>query len=335
MLLTGHTGFKGSWTAIWLHQLGARVFGLSLPPPTTPSLFESASVAELLAEHTIGDVRDLAVVEGAVERARPDLVLHMAAQPLVRESYRNPVETFATNVLGTVHVLEAVRTKHPSAATVVVTTDKCYEEQPLGRGYREDDRLGGHDPYSASKAGAELVAASCRRSFGLRIATARAGNVIGGGDWANDRIVVDAMRALLAGQPIPVRNARATRPFQHVLDPVSGYLRLSTALLEDPKWGSGWNFGPAQDSAISVQKLVETILRHYGSGTWVDRSEPNAVHEAAKLTLDASRARELGWEPRWDLERAIERTVSWYRAVHQGAGAREHSLADIAAYGAP
>lgn len=335
VLITGHTGFKGSWLALWLHRLGARLHGLSLPPPTSPSHFDVARLESLFEASKIGDVRDFALVEASVERARPDLVFHLAAQPLVIESYREPLVTFSTNVMGTAMMLEAVRKRSPNTAVIVITSDKCYEELPLDRGYREDDRLGGHDPYSASKAGAELVAASYRKSFGVRVATARAGNVIGGGDWARDRIVVDAMQALLEGAPIPLRNPHATRPFQHVLEPLSGYLRLGCALLDDARFGAGWNFGPDAGTETSVRDLVDSMIRIYGSGSWVDRSDPAAFHEAPRLTLDATRARELGWAPRWTLEETLARTIGWYRACKSAADMRERSLADIAAYGAP
>lgn len=335
VLITGHTGFKGSWLALWLRQLGARLYGLSLPPPTSPSHFEVASVESIFEESAIGDVRDFALVEASVERARADVIFHLAAQPLVVESYRQPLVTLSTNVMGTATLLEAVRTRSPQSVVVVITSDKCYEEQPLDRGYREDDRLGGHDPYSASKAAAEIVAASYRQAFGLRVATARAGNVIGGGDWARDRIVVDAMHALQDGAPIPVRNPDATRPFQHVLEPLSGYLRLAAALTADARFAGGWNFGPPSGSETSVRELIEAMIGIYGSGSWVDRSDSTAVHEAPRLTLDATRARELGWSPRWALREALDRTIGWYRACKRGAQMRERSLADIAAYGDP
>lgn len=331
VVITGHTGFKGSWLGLALHRLGAHLYGLSLPPPTTPSHFEVSSIGSLFAESAIGDVRQRALVEGTLDRARPDVLFHLAAQPLVRESYRDPLETFSTNVLGTATVLDAVRRRAPKCAVVVITTDKVYEE--TGGPYKETDRLGGHDPYSASKASAELVASAYRQSFGLRIATARAGNVIGGGDWARDRIVVDAMRALLDGDPIPVRNPNATRPFQHVLEPVAGYLRLAAHLMNDAVYATAWNFG--SDTATSVRELVEKMIAIYGSGSWVDRSDPKALHEAPALMLDASPARELGWAPRWSLEQALERTIGWYRAAKRGAPMRERSLDDLAAYGAP
>jgi len=334
VLVTGHTGFKGSWLSLVLERLGARVFGLALPPPTTPSHFAVANVEELLASHTIGDVRDLATVERAFEHARPEFVLHLAAQPLVRASYHAPLDTLTTNVIGTANVLEVVR--RAPCPVVVVTSDKCYEDNHGARAYREDDPLGGHDPYSASKAAAELVAASYRRSFGLRVATARAGNVIGGGDWSRDRIVVDVMEALLAGAPVRVRNPSATRPFQHVLDPIAGYLQIATALLtsDDPKWASAWNLGPAEDQEISVRELVEAMIAIHGGGSWVDASEASAPHEAPRLRLDATRARtDLGWTPRWDLNEALRRTVGWYDAWHRGESTRARSLADITDYG--
>lgn len=334
VLLTGHTGFKGAWLSLWLTRLGARVHGLSLPPPTTPSLFDVAGIDRVVAEHTVGDVRDLAVVSAALARAEPDLVFHLAAQPLVREGYRAPVDTFGTNVLGTVNVLEAVRAIAPKAAVVVVTSDKCYAEADLGRGYREDDRLGGRDPYSASKAAAELVAGSYRDSFALRVATVRAGNVFGGGDWARDRIVVDAVQAIVAGRPVSLRNPRSTRPFQHVLEALHGYLSLASRLLtsDDPTWASAWNFGPEGETAVAA--LVDTLCRLDGSASAIDASEAAAPHEAPRLALDSTRARrELGWSPRWSLEHALEVTLRWYRAWHAGAPMLERCQADLDAYG--
>ncbi len=334
-MVTGHTGFKGSWLALWLHELGAKVHGLSLPPPTSPSHFELAEVERVLTTHTLCDVRDEAAVLAAVQRAQPEVVLHLAAQPLVRESYATPVETFATNVLGTAHVLEAVRRHAPEAAVVVVTSDKCYEEG-ASRPYREGDPLGGHDPYSASKAAAEHVAASYRRAFGLRVATARAGNVIGGGDWAADRIVVDAVRALLAGEPVPVRNPHATRPFQHVLDPLHGYLLLAAGLVagDAARFADAYNFGPLEHEETTVSALVSELVQAFGSGSVRDASQPGAVREAPRLALDATRASEvLGWRPRFGLREAVSRTARWYRAWHQGSPPREASLEDLRAFG--
>jgi CDP-glucose 4,6-dehydratase len=328
VLVTGHTGFKGSWLSEWLLLLGAEVHGLALEPDTNPSLFRQLGLAKRL-NHMVADIRDPEAVHAAFAAARPRVVFHLAAQPLVRRSYQQPEETFATNVMGTTHVLEGVRTcDHPCVA-VVVTSDKCYENLETGRDYREGDALGGHDCYSASKAAAEIVTSAYRRSFFLndpnkRIASARAGNVIGGGDWAEDRIVPDCIRHLQRGEPIPVRNPHATRPWQHVLEPLGGYLELASRLLEGPIQGEGsasdaayaaFNFGPGPESERSVQDLVEEVLKSW-SGTWENQSDPSAPHEAHRLSLDISKAaRILGWHPRWDVTRTVRETVDWYRAA--------------------
>ena len=329
VLVTGHTGFKGSWLSEWLLLLGAEVHGLALEPDTDdPSLFRQLGLAKRL-NHMVADIRDPEAVRAAFAAARPRVVFHLAAQPLVRRSYQQPQETFATNVMGTTHVLEGVRTcDHPCVA-VVVTSDKCYENLETGRDYREGDALGGHDCYSASKAAAEIVTSAYHRSFFLndpakRIASARAGNVIGGGDWAEDRIVPDCIRHLQRGEPIPVRNAHATRPWQHVLEPLGGYLELGSRLLQGPIQGDGspgdaayaaFNFGPGPESKRSVQDLVEAVLKSW-SGTWENKSDPSAPHEAHRLSLDVSKAaRVLDWRPRWDFARTIRETVDWYRAA--------------------
>ena len=342
VLLTGHTGFKGAWMSEWLLALGADLAGFSLEPPTTPSLFDQLGLASRM-RHQIGDVRDAAAVREAVASIAPDFVFHMAAQPLVRASYSIPVETWDTNVIGTAHLLDAVRLYALIAgkpcAVVVVTTDKCYENQEQGRAFREEDRLGGHDPYSASKAAAELVVESFRKSFFSRqdspvaLASARAGNVIGGGDWALDRIVPDAMRSLARGEAIPVRNPRAVRPFQHVLDPLGGYLRLGAALVSDPRARSAFNFGPQEDSHRSVEQLVTEILRHW-PGEWKDGSEPGAVHEAHLLHLAIDKARDLlCWRPIWNFARGIRETVDWYRCAASGnADIPAMTRGQIAAY---
>lgn len=329
--LSGHTGFKGSWLAEWLLALGARVHGFSLPPPTRPSLFEHLGLAERLAHHEIGDVRDPAAVRRSLLGARPDFVLHLAAQPLVRLSYAEPVETWAANVMGTAHVLDALRGldgDQPCAA-VVVTTDKCYENREWLHGYRESDPLGGHDPYSSSKAAAELVVASFRASFfgggkqpPVRVASARAGNVIGGGDWALDRLVPDCVRALRAGEAIPVRNKVSTRPWQHVLEPLGGYLWLAARLAAEPAGTAGprslasaFNFGPTHESNRSVAELVRELLRHW-PGEWVDKSDPRAVHEAGLLQLAIDKAHALlGWSPVWTFPETVRETVAWYQEV--------------------
>ena len=339
MLLTGHTGFKGAWLALWLQQLGAEVHGLALPPDPEQSLFPSLGLQ--ISEDLI-DLRDQQAVQRSVAKAQPQIVLHLAAQPLVRRSYADPVGTWSTNVLGSLHLLEALKPLTHPCAVVMVTTDKVYANREWRHGYRETDRLGGHDPYSSSKAAMELAVASWRASFcgparhqtpHLRIATARAGNVIGGGDWASDRIVPDAIRALMASQPIAVRNPAATRPWQHVLEPLAGYLRLAEALASDPEPPcEAFNFGPQLESNRPVRELIASILSHW-PGEWIDASDPHAPHEASLLHLQIDKAHhQLGWKPRWDVATTVARTVGWYRAVHKGARPLECCLADLACY---
>jgi CDP-glucose 4,6-dehydratase len=325
VLLTGHTGFKGSWLAEWLLDLGAEVTGLALPPDTTPALFDELGLATRL-RHCCGDIRQLSIVMEAVDSCRPDFVFHLAAQPLVRLSYEKPVETYATNVLGTVHVLEAVRLVQRPCTVVAVTTDKCYENKEWAHSYREEDPMGGYDPYSSSKGAAELVISAYRRSYFssphsvVRLASARAGNVIGGGDWALDRIVPDCIRSLQRGQTIPVRNKVATRPWQHVLEPLSGYLQLgaalhqATAAVAQQVLCGGFNFGPSLTSNRTVADLVEEVLKH-SPGRWDDQSDPLAVHEAILLNLATDKAFHfLKWQPVWDFHRTIKHTISWYRS---------------------
>ena len=323
--LSGHTGFKGAWLAEWLLQLGATVHGYALGPNTQPSLFNQLGLAGRL-HHELKDVRDAAAVTQSIQQAQPDFVFHLAAQPLVRRSYDQPVQTYATNVMGAVHVLEALRLLEKPCAAVFITTDKCYENQEWLHGYRENDSLGGYDPYSSSKAAAEIVIAAYRRSFfqnhPVRIASARAGNVIGGWDWATDRIVPDCIRALQANQVIPVRNKVATRPWQHVLEPLSGYLNLAAALAGNPALATTFNFGPTHESNRTVADLVQEILKHW-PGRWEDQSDPQAVHEAGLLQLSIDKAYALlGWTPVWGFSTAIEQTVQWYQnpsrvTVHQ------------------
>lgn len=342
VLLTGHTGFKGSWLALWLLELGAELTGLALPPEPGPNLFEQLELADRL-DHRIGDIRDGALVRRLVAERQPEVVLHLAAQPLVRRSYAEPLATWDTNVTGTLHLLEAVRLlKHPCTA-VLITTDKVYRNNEWLYGYREIDPLGGHDPYSSSKAAAELAIASWRSSFcgslphqtpHLRIASARAGNVIGGGDWAADRIVPDAMRALAAGQPIAVRHPAATRPWQHVLEPLGGYLLLAERLSQGPSsLASAFNFGPQLEANRSVRSLVEEALLHW-PGCWVDQSDPTSPHEASLLHLVIDKAHhELGWTPRWPFPTTVERTVRWYRRVEDDqTSALACCLEDLATY---
>lgn len=323
VLVTGHTGFKGSWLCEWLLALGADVTGFALPAPTQPSLFEQLDLSRRL-RHVLGDVRDAMTVRRVIEETKPDFVFHLAAQPLVRLSYAQPVETYATNVMGTAHVLDALRVAARPAVVVVVTTDKCYENREWVHSYREEDALGGHDPYSSSKGAAELVVSAYRRSFfvadsGIALASARAGNVIGGGDWAQDRIVPDCMRAISTRQTIVVRNKTATRPWQHVLDPLSGYLWLAARLQAKdhaPALQSAFNFGPQLDSNRSVADLVQEILQHW-EGQWEDRSDRNAPHEAQRLNLSIDKAHHvLDWRPTWAFGEAVMRTVAWYRAAH-------------------
>ncbi len=331
--VSGHTGFKGSWLCEWLLELGAEVHGYALEPDTDPSLFVQLGLASRI-RHLIGDVRDPRAVRAALEQAKPDFVFHLAAQPLVRRSYQKPVETFETNVMGTVHVLEALKEIGRPCTAVLVTTDKCYENEESGRAYREDDRLGGRDPYSASKAMAELAVTAYRRSFldsgAIRVATARAGNVIGGGDWAEDRIVPDCIRALRVGAPIQVRNPVSTRPWQHVLEPLAGYLLLAAALERNSHLPRAFNFGPKPESNRTVRDLVEGVLRHW-PGKWEDLSEPGAVHEAKLLSLDVSLAGEcIGWNPRWGFEKTLRATAEWYLHYHQTRiSARDTTCAQI------
>jgi CDP-glucose 4,6-dehydratase len=338
--LSGHTGFKGAWLAEWLLGEGACVHGFALPPPTEPSLFVQLGLAGRL-QHEVGDVRDLAAVSRSIQRVRPDFVFHLAAQPLVRPSYADPVGTYATNVMGTVHVLEALRGVSKPCVAVLVTTDKCYENREWVHGYRETDPLGGFDPYSSSKAAAEIVIAAYRRSFfrghPVRIASARAGNVIGGGDWAVDRIVPDCIRALQRGEAVGVRNPAATRPWQHVLDPLSGYLWLAARLAAAaPATGealaTAFNFGPTHASNRSVAQLVEELLRHWPDGRWQDRSDPQAVHEAGLLQLSIDKAQALlGWSPTWPFAEAVARTVTWYREAGNARGLTAAQIAQFAA----
>lgn len=331
VFITGHTGFKGSWLCEWLLSLGAKVCGFALEPPTKPALFDQLNLSERITSHMIGDIRNRAALERAVVEFQPDFVFHLAAQPIVRLSYREPVETFETNVMGTVHLLEACRRLDKKCNVVCVTTDKCYENLENGRAYVETDPMGGYDPYSCSKGCDELIISSYRRSFfgnpesNVWVASARAGNVIGGGDWAQDRIVPDTMRALEKGISIPVRNKISTRPWQHVLEPLSGYLVLGAALSTRRKfedYSSGFNFGPNPSANRTVKDLVVEILRHR-QGDWEDKCDLNAVHEAGLLNLDISKAdRVLDWKPNWNFDITVEKTVLWYVAVANGCDAK-------------
>ena len=342
VFMTGHTGFKGGWLSLWLQKLGADLTGYALNPPTHPSLFEVANVGAGMRS-IIADIRDAETLVKAMREARPDIIIHMAAQPLVRYSYQAPVETYATNVMGTVHLLEAVRQTDTVRAVVNVTSDKCYENKEWPWGYRENEPMGGFDPYSNSKGCAELVTTAYRNSYfnpakhtehGVALASARAGNVIGGGDWAQDRLIPDILRAVQAGQPVKIRNPHAIRPWQHVLEPLSGYLLLAQKLWEDgPAYAEGWNFGPADEDAKPVQWIVERLTQSWGAGTsWQLDNNPQP-HEAHYLKLDCSKARSrLGWHPRWGLARTLQSIIAWHKAYDQRQAMREVSVLQIAEY---
>ncbi len=339
VFLTGHTGFKGGWLSLWLAELGAEVHGYALPPPTDPNFFTATGLDKRLVSSVIADIRDASSLERAMQAAQPDVVLHLAAQPLVRRSYAEPVETFAVNVMGTVNLLEAVRKTPGVKAVLNITTDKCYENREWVWPYRENEALGGHDPYSGSKACSELATAAWRRSFldaaGVQVASARAGNVIGGGDWAADRLVPDFLRALDAGRPLVVRSPLATRPWQHVLEPLSGYLTLAEKLCsEGAAFAEAWNFGPDEADARPVQWIVETLCARVPGAAWQHDAAPQP-HEAHTLRLDSAKAHaRLGWRPRWILSRALEATLEWHQAWKAGADMAEFSLGQIREYAA-
>jgi CDP-glucose 4,6-dehydratase len=348
VLVTGHTGFKGSWLALWLNRLGARVAGYALDPPTSPNHFDAALVAEVLAADVRGDIRDPESVGKAVQNSAPDVIFHLAAQPIVRESLRAARETFDVNMMGTASLLDAVVAHANACVVVVVTSDKCYRNDGQVWGFREIDPLGGHDPYSASKAGAELVVDSYRSSFfpvdqiadhGVSLVTVRAGNVIGGGDWAVDRIVPDAVRALSAGEDLMVRNPGSTRPWQHVLEPLSGYLALAAQLLDSTdakEWSGAWNFGPLVTQEATVAELASRLVSAWGSGRWVPAVTASGQEVEARtlrLAIDKAVIR-LGWRPRWDFDETVTRTVEWYRSYYRARSGSlpQQSLDDIAAY---
>lgn len=334
VLLTGHTGFKGGWLGLWLQMLGAEVQGYALPAPTSPSLWQAARLAERIPG-TLADIRDSDCLANAVKQFQPEVVLHLAAQPLVRVSYASPADTYATNVMGTVHLLEAVRQCATVRAVVVVTSDKCYDNREWLWPYRENDALGGHDPYSSSKACVELVCASWRASFfhgtAPWIATARAGNVIGGGDWAPERLVPDTLRAWERGEAVTLRYPNATRPWQHVLEPLHGYLLLAQALAQQHKdMATAWNFGPDTEGVASVAQVVAQLSRLWpGVAAWNTPAQAQP-HEAALLALDSTKARQqLGWRPRWSLAQALARTVDWHTAWRAGADMQAFTRAQI------
>lgn len=344
VLVTGHTGFKGAWLSLWLRELGASVIGYSLPPEDESCLYARLGLDRLM-DSRLGDVRDAAALEKMVRDVRPEVVFHLAAEPLVRRSYERPSETFSVNVQGAVNLLEAVRRADSVRVCQIVTSDKCYENNDADRSYREDDRLGGRDPYSASKACVEIAAAAYRSSFlsgrdgstpRVSVSTVRAGNVIGGGDWACDRLIPDAMRALLAKRPIQVRNPRSTRPWQFVLEPLSGYLALAASQLREPSLHTGgWNFGPPPGDSRTTAEIADMVVRLWGEGRWVSPdAAPDAPHEASVLTLDSGKAlQRLGWRTIYDVEGAIARTVDWYKVNGiSTASARDYTCRQIEDY---
>ena len=338
VFLTGHTGFKGSWLSLWLQLMGAEVKGFSLTPPTTPSLFAEANVAQQM-QSEIGDIRDFSKLSESIRSFNPDVLLHLAAQPLVRLSYKEPIETYSTNVMGTVNVLEASRYASHLKAIVVITTDKCYENREWEWGYRENEPMGGHDPYSNSKGCAELVVSAYRRSFfhtndTAAVASARAGNVIGGGDWAEDRLIPDILRAFEKQQPVIIRNPLSTRPWQHVLEPLSGYLVLAQQLYNQGKtFAEGWNFGPKDDDCQTVQWILDKMVHFWGEGAHYQIDNSEQPHEANFLKLDCSKAASrLKWHPQWRLEQTLEQIIQWHRAWLQGEEMQTHCLREIKEY---
>ena len=343
VFLTGHTGFKGSWLSLWLTSMGAKVTGYALPPDTQPNLHDVLNISQMIDCSFMADVRDLESLQKSMHEAEPDIVIHMAAQPLVRYSYANPVETYSTNVMGTVHVLEAARHIQSIRATVIVTTDKCYENKEWIWGYRESEPMGGNDPYSNSKGCAELVTAAYRNSFFSdakyaehrnAIATARAGNVIGGGDWSEDRLVPDAIKAFTNGKPLMIRNPLATRPWQHVLEPLSGYLVLAQSLyIEGVKYAGGWNFGPSDEDTRAVKEVIELLSRGWGKNAIWQTHNAEAPHEAQLLKLDCSKAKAyLGWRPRWSVDESIAKILEWQFAYQSNKDMKAFSLSQIQSY---
>lgn len=338
VFITGHTGFKGSWLSLWLQQMGAEVKGFSLTPPTSPSLFVEAKVTQQM-QSEIGDIRDFSKLSESIRTFNPDILLHLAAQPLVRLSYKEPIETYSTNVMGTVNVLEASRYASHLKAIVVITTDKCYENREWEWGYRENEPMGGHDPYSNSKGCAELVVSAYQRSFfhtpdTAAVASARAGNVIGGGDWAEDRLIPDILRAFEKQQSVIIRNPLSTRPWQHVLEPLSGYLVLAQRLWQDGKaFAEGWNFGPKDDDCQPVQWILDKMVHFWGDGAYYQIDKSEQPHEANFLKLDCSKAAmRLKWHPKWRLEQTLEQIVHWHRAWLEGADMQAKCLQEIEKY---
>lgn len=343
VFMTGHTGFKGGWLSLWLVSMGAKVTGYALSPNTTPKFFEVAKVEAGLEHSHIADIRDLENLQKVMAQARPEIVIHMAAQPLVHYSYANPVETYATNVMGTVHVLESIRALDCVRAVVIVTTDKCYENKERILGYSESEPMGGYDPYSSSKGCAELVTSAYRQSYFsvekfdqhcVSIASARAGNVIGGGDWSEDRLIPDAIKAFEAKKPLMIRNPLATRPWQHVLEPLSGYLVLAQALYQEgTKFDGAWNFGPRDEDARSVKEVINLLMEKWKSTASWEQDQSEQPHEAHSLRLDCSKAlNQLSWTPKWNLEQAIDKIIQWHGAHSQRSNMHDFSLQQIADY---
>ncbi len=341
VFVTGHTGFKGTWLSLWLQSMGCEVTGYALPPETDPNLFEMAGVAAGMNSIT-GNVQDLAPLRTALSGAQPDIVLHLAAQALVRYSYDHPIETYATNVMGTVNLLEACRTVPSVRSVVIVTSDKCYENREWERGYVETDAMGGHDPYSSSKGCSELVTSAYRNSFfsgcdtACAVASGRAGNVIGGGDWALDRIVPDTLMAFMRGEAASIRNPNAVRPWQHVLEPLHGYLLLAERLFKEGRtFAEGWNFGPSEESSVPVGTMVQKMEELWGDSVRAEiQVDPDAVHEATLLRLDCSKAAgKLDWHPKLDLDETLQWTVEWYRKLHEGADMTAFTMEQIKHYG--
>lgn len=342
VFITGHTGFKGSWLCLWLNLLGAKVTGYALMPPTKPSLFELCEISEFIRS-AIGDIRNISSLQKEILKARPEIVIHMAAQPLVLDSYKNPVETYSVNVMGTVNVLECIKKCRSVRAVINVTTDKCYENKERDEGYREDEPLGGYDPYSSSKACSELVTSAYRNSFynqknykthKVGLASARAGNVIGGGDWASDRLIPDFVRAILKNKKITVRNPKAIRPWQHVLEPLFGYLLLAQKLYENgSKYAQAWNFGPPEKDSRPVEWIIKKLCNIWGDGASYSISKRKYPHEAHYLKLNCAKAKkDLGWRPKWDLETAINKIVEWTKAYKRREDLRKVCLSQIKEY---
>lgn len=338
VFLTGHTGFKGSWLSLWLSELGAELTGYSLSPPTSPSLFVEAKAEKKMFKSTIGDIKDLKGLTAAMQNAKPEIVIHMAAQSLVHESYSNPIETYNCNVMGTINVFESILKTDSIKAVINVTTDKCYENKEWQWGYRENDRLGGHDPYSASKACSELISSSYNNSFfkekKIALATARAGNVIGGGDWAKDRLIPDIIRGFIEHRTVLIRSPDSIRPWQHVLEPLSGYLALSERLISEPdKFSSSWNFGPNDNDAIPVSSLTEIMVNKWGRDSAWKCDDKLFPHEAYYLKLDSSKSKALlNWLPSWNITNALDKTTEWYKAWNNNEDMEKFSISQIRGY---